>query len=129
MTADHCNEDLRRRSFETTSLQAARFDGADLRGADFTLADLSNASFRNARFGVPPSIGAAILAAAIALSLAFGVVAGFSIDAVRDWCRSDRRGRHGVSPRHLAQQATGQCSPLAGGNPARHRVQRFRGMT
>ena len=94
MNTDHRNENLRRKSFETQSLQAASFDGADLRGADFTMADLSNASFRNARFGVPPSIGAAILAAAIALSLAFGVVAGFAIDAVRnrlygeDWERT-----------------------------------------
>ena len=84
MNTDHRNENLRRKSFETQSLQAASFEGADLRGADFTMADLTNASFRNARFGVPPSIGAAILAAAIALSLAFGVVAGFAIDAVRD---------------------------------------------
>ena len=84
MNTDHRNENLRRKSFETQSLQAASFEGADLRGADFTMADLSNASFRNARFGVPPSIGAAILAAAIALSLAFGVVAGFAIDAVRN---------------------------------------------
>jgi len=83
MTPDHRNENLRRKSFAAQSLQAASFEGADLRGADFTMADLSNASFRNARFGVPPSIGAAILAAAIALSLAFGVVAGFAIDAVR----------------------------------------------
>jgi len=84
MTPDHRNENLRRRSFAAQSLPAANFEGADLRGADFTMADLSNASFRNARFGVPPLIGAAILAAAIALSLAFGVVAGFAIDAVRD---------------------------------------------
>ena len=83
MTPDHRNENLRRKSFAAQSLQAASFEGADLRGADFTMADLTNASFRNARFGVPPSIGAAILAAAVALSLAFGVVAGFAIDAVR----------------------------------------------
>ena len=84
MNTDHRNENLRRKSFETQSLPAANFEGADLRGADFTMADLSNASFRNARFGVPPSIGAAILAGSIALSLAFGVVAGFAIDAVRN---------------------------------------------
>jgi hypothetical protein len=84
MTTDHRNENLRRKSFAGRSLQAASFDGADLRGADFTMADLSNASFRSARFGVPSSIGAAILGAAIALSLAFGVVAGFAFDAVRD---------------------------------------------
>jgi len=84
MNPDHRNENLRRKSFAAQSFPAANFEGADLRGADFTMADLSNASFRNARFGVPPSIGAAILAAAIALSLAFGVVAGFAIDAVRN---------------------------------------------
>ena len=84
MNPDHRNENLRRKSFEAQSLPAANFEGADLRGADFTMADLSNASFRNTRFGVPPSVGAAILAAAIALSLAFGVVAGFAIDAVRE---------------------------------------------
>ena len=84
MNPDHRNENLRRKSFAAQSLPAANFEGADLRGADFTMADLSNASFRNTRFGVPPSVGAAILAAAIALSLAFGVVAGFAIDAVRE---------------------------------------------
>jgi len=83
ITPDHRNGNLRRKSSASRSLPAARFDGADLRGADFTTADLSNASFHNARFGVPPSVGAAILAVAIALSLAFGVVAGFAIDAVR----------------------------------------------
>ena len=84
MTHDHRNEDLRRKSFATQSLQAANFDGADLRGADFTRADLSNASFRNARVGVPPGVGAVILVAALALSVTFGVVAGLAIDAVRD---------------------------------------------
>ena len=43
MTTDHRNENLRRKSFATQSLQAVSFDGADLRGADFTMADLSNA--------------------------------------------------------------------------------------
>ncbi len=84
MTHDHRNEDLRRKSFATQSLQAANFEGADLRGANFTRADLSNASFRNARVGVPPGVGAVILVAALAFSVLFGVVAGLAIDAVRD---------------------------------------------
>ena len=84
MTHDHRNEDLRRQSFATQSLQAANFDGADLRGADFTRANLSNASFRGARLGVSPAAGAIILAASLALSVMFGVVAGLAIDAVRD---------------------------------------------
>ncbi len=84
MTHDHRNEDLRRKSFATQSLQAASFDGADLRGADFTRANLSNASFRGARLGVSPGVGAVILAGALALSIAFGVVAGLAIGAVRD---------------------------------------------
>lgn len=84
MNPDPRNENLRGKSFAAQPLQAANFEGADLRGTDFTMADLTNASFRNARFGVAPAVGAVILAAAIALSLAFGVVAGFAIDAVRD---------------------------------------------
>jgi len=84
MNPDHRNENLRGKSFAAQPLQAANFEGADLRGTDFTMADLTNASFRNARFGVTPVVGAIILAAAVALSLAFGVVAGLAIDAVRD---------------------------------------------
>ena len=84
MTHNHRNADLRRKSFATQSLQAANFEGADLRGADFTRADLSNASFRGTRLGLSPGATAMILASSIVLSIAFGVVAGLAIDAVRD---------------------------------------------
>ena len=60
------------------------FDGADLRGTDFTRTNLSNASLRNVRIGVPPVVGAVILAASLTLSITFGAIAGLAIDAVRD---------------------------------------------
>ncbi len=84
MNTDHRNEDLRRKSFASQSLQSADFAGADLRGTDFTEADLSHADLRNARLGITPAVAAGILIGALALSVVFGVVAGFAIDAVRD---------------------------------------------
>ena len=84
MTTDHGDEDLRRKSFASQSLQSANFAGADLRGTDFTEADLSHADLRNARLGITPAVAAGILVGALALSVAFGVVAGLAIDAVRD---------------------------------------------
>ena len=84
MNTDYRNQDLRRKSFAAKSLRAAVFDGADLRGTDFTRTNLSNASLRNVRIGVPPFVGAVILAASLTLSITFGAIAGLAIDAVRD---------------------------------------------
>lgn len=82
--ADYRSEDLRRRSFKGQSLESADFTAADLRGVDFSHARLAGASFRDARLGVSPLAGAAMLVGAIAVSVVTGVVAGQSINAVRE---------------------------------------------
>ena len=76
-------QDLRGRSFEGANLDGADFTEADLRAADFTKASLVDADFTNARIGVKPLTGALILAAAMLVSIAAGVVVGLLADGMQ----------------------------------------------
>lgn len=75
--------DLRGESFRAQDLSGADFSDADVRGADFTDARLTHVNFTNARLGVRPVAGAALLVAALAASVAAGVVIGFFADTIR----------------------------------------------
>ena len=81
---DHRSVNLRRRSFAGQALEGTDFTAADLRGADLSNARLAGASFRDARLGVPPSTAALVLLAAVTVSVAAGVIAAQSIQALRD---------------------------------------------
>ena len=75
--------DCSRRSFRSASLDGVDFTGSEIRGADFTGASLVGANFTNARIGVTPIAGGLILAAAIVVSMAAGVVVGLLADGMR----------------------------------------------
>ena len=74
--SDYSGQDLRGESFVGASLDGADFSGADVRAADFSGASLVDADFTNARIGVKPLTGALILAVAMLVSIAAGVVVG-----------------------------------------------------
>lgn len=76
--------DLRGASFRNRDLTGADFRGADVRGANFSDARLVGASFTGARIGVRPFAGAAILALALAASVAAGIMVGYFADTVRN---------------------------------------------
>jgi hypothetical protein len=75
--------DCSRRSFRSAGLDGVDFAGSDVRGADFTGASLVGANFTNPRIGVTPIAGGLILAAAIVVSMAAGVVVGLLADGMR----------------------------------------------
>jgi hypothetical protein len=64
-------------------LEGADFSGADLRGAYFSGARLERANFHDARLGMSPLAGILVMLGAVGVSIAAGVVAGESFDAVR----------------------------------------------
>jgi len=70
-------------SFRGQALDGADFAGKDLRGADFTGADLRSASFREAKLGVAPRVGAAILGLGILVAIGTGMIIGWSVDEIR----------------------------------------------
>ena len=90
MTDDFINGRLTGLRFRDRALQGADFSGADVRGADFSGADLRGASFHGATFGVAPRTGAAILGAAMAITIAAGVVIGWAVDEVREQVYADQ---------------------------------------
>jgi len=81
---DFRGRDLRGRSFRDQDLSGADFSGADVRGSDFTDARLAQANFTDARLGVRPLTGALIFVAALAISIAAGLMIGYFADTIRD---------------------------------------------
>jgi hypothetical protein len=81
--------DFSGRGFEGQQLAGADFTGADLRGADFTGADLRSASFCDARLGVRPAIGVAILGLALIVSAGAGVAIGWAMTGTRSRLAAD----------------------------------------
>jgi hypothetical protein len=90
MTDDFTNGRFAGHRFREQPLAGADFSGADLRGADFSGADLSGADFHGATFGVAPRVGAVLLGAAIAISIAAGVTIGWAADQVRGQVYGDQ---------------------------------------
>ena len=86
---DFQGRDLRGGSFCDRNLSGADFSHADLRGADFTGATLARADFTNARLGVRPLVGAAMLVAALVVSIGAGVLVGYYADLVRTTAGSE----------------------------------------
>ncbi len=81
---DYRGQNLQARSFRAMTLDGADFTGADLRGADFSDASLVDARFTDSRLGVRPLIGALLLAAALLVSVAAGLVTGWFVTAARE---------------------------------------------
>lgn len=86
MTAqtDYDAQDLRGALFHNAHLDHTDFRDADLRGADFAGASLVDAEFTNARLGVRPLTRALVLAAALLVSIAAGLVTGYFVTAMRE---------------------------------------------
>lgn len=76
--------DLRGTSFRSQDLTEADFSDSDVRGADFSDARLVRAKFTGARIGVRPITAALILVAALAASVAAGVMVGYFADTIRN---------------------------------------------
>lgn len=76
MAANYSGRDLRGQSFEDQDLDGAVFRAADVRGASFKGARLRGADLREVRAGMSRGRRAAIVIAALAASIALGVVAG-----------------------------------------------------
>ena len=81
---DFSGRDLRGKSFRDQDLTGADFSAADVRGADFSNARLVGADFTDARLGVRPATGWLILAGALLISVAAGVVIGFFAETTRE---------------------------------------------
>jgi len=90
VTDDFTNGRFAGHRFREQSLEGADFSGADLRGADFSGADLRGADFHGATFGVAPRTGVVILGAAMAVTIAAGVVIGWAVDEVRGQVYADQ---------------------------------------
>jgi hypothetical protein len=90
VTDDFTNGRFAGHRFRGRSLAGADFSGADLRGADFSGADLRGADFHGATFGVAPRVGAVLLGAAIAISIAAGVTIGWAADQIRGQVNGDQ---------------------------------------
>lgn len=70
--------ELRERSFANAHLAAASLTGSDLRGSDFTGADLHDADLSRIRSGMSRRWTAVVVGGSLALSIVFGIVAGFA---------------------------------------------------
>ena len=70
--------------FRGRDLRGKSFRDQDLTGADFSAADVHGADFTDARLGVRPATGWLILAGALLISIAAGVVIGFFAGITRE---------------------------------------------
>jgi len=68
--------------FRGQQLQSADFSGADVRGARFDHANLRSASFRDARTGVRPAVGVALLGLAWVVAAIAGAAIGWALNDV-----------------------------------------------
>ena len=83
------DDDMVAGSFRGQALEGADFSGKDLRGADFTGANLRSADFTEAKIGVPPRVGVALLGLAILVAIACGVAIGWAVNELRGRLSAD----------------------------------------
>ena len=70
-------------------MERADFSGKDVRGADFTGANLRSANFQEAKIGVAPRTGLAILGLSLLVALAAGFAIGWGVNEIRKRFNSD----------------------------------------
>jgi uncharacterized protein YjbI with pentapeptide repeats len=76
-------------SYRGQDLADADFSDQDLRGVDFTAANLRSVNFRQAKIGVTPGVGAALLGVSLLVAVAAGVAIGWSVNEMRMRFTSD----------------------------------------
>jgi hypothetical protein len=90
MTAEeYRGQKLTTRSFRGRSLEGADFSGADLRGTDFTGANLRSAKLTDAKVGVAPKVGVAVLSLGVLVAVTAGIVIGWSVEDTREQIAAD----------------------------------------
>lgn len=104
--------------FSGRDLRGKSFRDQDLTGADFSAADVHGADFTDAHLGVRPFTGLVILASALLISTAAGVVIGLFAETTReratssDWQISSAAGRwwssSSCSSRYSSKRACGR---------------------
>ena len=75
--------------FSGQQLEGADFIATDVRGASFDGANLRSASFHDAKLGVRPAIGVALLGLALAIAAISGLLIGWSLDDARSRLSAD----------------------------------------